>query len=85
MQLEIVTPDRKVYEGPAAGVQVPGIQGSFEVLENHAALVSALGAGTVRVAKSDGTDYYDIDGGVIEVLNNQIVILAESAVPTTRA
>jgi F-type H+-transporting ATPase subunit epsilon len=84
MQLEIVTPDKKVYEGPSSGVQVPGIQGSFEVLENHAAIVSALGPGTVRVAKAGGAEYYDIDGGVIEVLNNQIVILAESAVPSAR-
>jgi F-type H+-transporting ATPase subunit epsilon len=53
-------------------------------LENHAAIVSALGPGTVRVAKAGGAEYYDIDGGVIEVLNNQIVILAESAVPSAR-
>lgn len=80
MHLEIVTPDKKVYEGAATGVQVPGIKGSFEVLENHAPLVSALSVGTVRVSNGSTTEHYAIDGGVIEVLKNQVVILAESAV-----
>ncbi len=84
MKLEIVTPDKKVFQGPASGVQVPGVEGSFEVLENHAALVSALGEGTVRITSGGKSEYFDIDGGVIEVLNNTIVILAETAVPSIK-
>ncbi|MCU0451109.1 MAG: ATP synthase F1 subunit epsilon [Bernardetiaceae bacterium] len=84
MQLEIITPDQKVFEGSAKGVQVPGSQGLFEVLENHAALVSALEAGQVRVNTGAGLQYYRIDGGVIEVLNNKVIILAEAASPLAK-
>lgn len=81
MQVEIITPDRKVFEGAAAGIQVPGVAGSFEVLENHAPLISVLEKGKVRVRMPQGTyQYFQIDGGVIEVLNNKVIVLAESAV-----
>ncbi|MCC5946247.1 MAG: ATP synthase F1 subunit epsilon [Bernardetiaceae bacterium] len=78
MKLEIITPVEKVYEGQVESVQMPGSQGSFEVLENHAAIVSSLEEGTVLIRKASDTENIDISGGVVEVLNNHIVILAES-------
>ncbi|WP_250630167.1 ATP synthase F1 subunit epsilon [Rhodoflexus caldus] len=81
MQVEIITPDRKVFEGAATGVQVPGTGGSFEVLENHAPIISALEKGKVRVRTQNGSyQYFEIDGGVIEVLQNNVIVLAESAI-----
>jgi F-type H+-transporting ATPase subunit epsilon len=80
MHLEIITPDQKVFEGDIKGVQVPGSKGSFEVLENHAPVVSTLERGTVRVFDGKSNLLYTIDSGVIEVLNNKVIILAESAV-----
>lgn len=81
MQVEIVTPDKKVFEGTATGVQVPGTAGSFEVLANHAPVISALEKGKVRVRTQNGSyQYFEIDGGVIEVLQNNVIVLAESAV-----
>ena len=81
MVLEIVTPDQKVFQGEVTGVKVPGSKekGSFEVLDNHAPIISTLEAGTVRINSKDGYTYVDIDSGVIEVLHNKVVILAEAA------
>jgi F-type H+-transporting ATPase subunit epsilon len=78
MFLEIITPDSKVFEGEVDGVKVPGTKGEFEVLNNHVAIVSALGAGEVRVTEKGTRQSFMIDSGVIEVLKNKVVILAES-------
>lgn len=81
MNLEILTPEKKLYSGEVYGVQMPGIAGSFEVLEKHAPLVSALKAGRVKVLKDRQNHfaYIDITGGFVEVLNNRITLLAEGA------
>ncbi|HUR67090.1 MAG TPA: ATP synthase F1 subunit epsilon [Chitinophagaceae bacterium] len=88
MNLEILTPEKKLYTGEVYGVQMPGISGSFEVLEKHAPLVSALKAGRVKVLKdksagSGGQNHtlnFDIQGGFVEVLNNKVTVLVEGAV-----
>jgi len=79
MNLEIITPDKTIYEGLAELVQLPGIDGSFEILNNHAPLISALTKGKIKVRKSKEAkdEFYEINGGVIEVLNNKVLILAE--------
>ncbi len=79
MKLEIITPDEKIFEGEAMGVKVPGVNGSFEVLDHHAPLVSALEKGEVRIHGQE-SHRLQIDGGVIEVLDNHVVILAESVI-----
>ncbi|MEJ2593928.1 MAG: ATP synthase F1 subunit epsilon [bacterium] len=79
MQVEIITPDKEIFKGEAILVQLPGIDGSFEILNNHAPLISALKDGKIKVKKTkeSGDEFYDIKGGVIEVLNNKVLILAE--------
>ena len=78
MHLEIVTPDNKVYEGEVKLVQVPGSDGSFEILKNHAPIISTLGTGKVKVIEQDNTiKYFTVDKGVIEVNRNKIILLAE--------
>ena len=77
MNLEIITPDNTIYEGEADLVQLPGIDGSFEILNNHAPLISALSKGKIKVKKEGKDTFYDINGGVIEVLENKVLILAE--------
>ena len=79
MQVELITPDQKVFEGEAVSVKLPGSIGGFEVLDNHAALISSLGQGKVEI-KSDKGEVYTIDGGVAEIRNNKLVILAETLV-----
>jgi F-type H+-transporting ATPase subunit epsilon len=82
MTLEILTPERKVFSGEVYGVQMPGITGSFEVLDRHAPLVSALKPGKVKVLRDrqNHTATYEIQGGFVEVLNNKITVLVEGAI-----
>lgn len=79
MNLEIITPDKTIYEGNAELVQLPGIDGSFEILNHHAPLISALQKGKIKIRKSkEGKEeFFEIKGGVIEVLNNKVLVLAE--------
>jgi F-type H+-transporting ATPase subunit epsilon len=79
MFLEIITPDRKLFAGEVKLVQVPGTKGSFEILKNHAPIISSLEKGTVKIIdQQDQEDFFDIEGGVIEVKKNKIIILSES-------
>ena len=82
MQIEILTPEKKLFAGDVYGVQLPGVNGSFEVLEKHAPLVSALGSGKVKILldKNGKSSSYSISGGFIEVLNNRVTVLLEAAV-----
>jgi F-type H+-transporting ATPase subunit epsilon len=79
MYLEIVTPDSTLFQGDDIHlVQLPGIGGSFEVLEHHAPLISALKKGRIKVEKKgESPIFFDINGGVIEVLQNKVLVLAE--------
>lgn len=79
MELEIITPDKEIFKGEAQLVQLPGIDGSFEILNNHAPLISALKKGKIKVRKSkeNKDEFFEINGGVIEVLNNKVLVLAE--------
>ena len=81
MNLEILTPEKKLYSGEVYGVQMPGVSGSFEVLEKHAPLVSALKAGRLKVIKDrhNHFTYFDIQSGFVEVINNKVTVLVEGA------
>lgn len=80
MQLEILSPEHKVYSGSVYGVQLPGIEGSFEILENHAPMIATLGRGKMKIIKDKNTsEMYEITGGFVEVLNNKASVLIEGA------
>ncbi len=81
MNLEILTPEKKLFSGEVYGVQMPGITGSFEVLDKHAPLVSALKPGRVKVLKDKQNHLvnFNIQGGFVEVLNNKVTVLVEGA------
>lgn len=84
MNLEILTPERKLYSGDVYGVQLPGVDGLFEVLEKHAPMVSALKAGKLKVLKDKqqaDTEQYSIQGGFVEVFRNKVTVLVEGAIP----
>jgi len=79
MQLEILTPGQSVFSGEVKLVKVPGSNGSFEILKNHAAVISALSDGELKVITESGeTLRYKTSGGVVEVLNNKVIVLAET-------
>jgi F-type H+-transporting ATPase subunit epsilon len=78
MRLEIITPEQTLFTGEVSLVQLPGIDGSFEILNNHAPLISALAAGKIKIQDAaKQLQYFDIKGGVVEVLNNKVLVLAE--------
>lgn len=78
---QILTPEGALFEGEAEGVKVPGSDGKFEMLVNHAPIISLLTAGKVVVRKEDGYEInYKISGGFVEMNNNRMTLLAESAV-----
>lgn len=78
MQLEIVTPDKRIFEGQAESVRLPGKDGLFGILENHAPMISSLSDGKVKVEHPGGDiEYFEIGGGVVEVNNNKVIVLAE--------
>lgn len=81
MNLEILTPERKLFSGDVYGVQLPGVDGSFEVLEKHAPLVGALKSGRLKVLKDKNTHvaYFNIQSGFVEVINNKVTVLVEGA------
>ncbi len=80
MTLEILTPEKKIFSGEVYGVQLPGIDGSFEVLDKHAPLVSALKSGKLKILKDKtNSDSFAIQGGFVEVLNNKATVLVEGA------
>ena len=78
MHLDIITPDKKIYSGEVTSVSVPGMNGRFQMLKNHAPIISTLLNGKVKVKDKDGVKEFDVKGGVVENLKNKIVILAES-------
>lgn len=80
MFVELLTPDKKYFEGEASGVKVPGINGEFEMLDRHANIISSLGKGDVRIANGATVTNFLIDGGTLEMLDNKLVILAEAVV-----
>lgn len=78
MKIEIITPDKTIFEGDVDLVQMLGIDGSFEILNNHAPLISVLKKGKIKVTdKKKITQFFEINGGVVEVLKNKVLILAE--------
>jgi len=79
MKLTILTPEKKLYEGEVTGVKVPGAAGSFEMLNNHAPIISALAKGPIRVNSAQGVKQFEIESGFVECLNNNITVLVEGA------
>jgi F-type H+-transporting ATPase subunit epsilon len=80
MNLEILTPESKIFSGDVYGVQLPGISGSFELLDKHAPMVSALKDGKLKILKDKNSgSSYTIQSGFVEVLNNKVTVLVEGA------
>jgi F-type H+-transporting ATPase subunit epsilon len=77
MNVEIITPDKQLFKGDATSVVVPGSDGLLGILNNHAPLISSLKKGTVKLSTSEGEQTFEVKGGVVEVLNNTVMILAE--------
>ncbi|MGC6433792.1 MAG: F0F1 ATP synthase subunit epsilon [Crocinitomicaceae bacterium] len=95
MHLEIITPETKIFTGEIEAVQLPGLDGLFQILKGHAPIISALGKGNVKVdlstpyqseeenelvevdSKNQKTIHIKINGGVLEMQDNKVILLAE--------
>ena len=78
-KLNIITPEKKVFEGEVDSIKCPGINGSFGILTSHAPMVSALGVGTLKYVQSGSETEVKISGGFLEVSNNVCSVMADSA------
>ena len=78
MKVKIIKPDANVYEGDVSLIQLPGVDGVFEILNNHAPIISALQKGKIRVVDSENrTLYFEINSGVVKGEKNDILILVQ--------
>ena len=78
MTLEIITPEQTLYSGEVTLVQLPGSDGSFEILKDHAPLIAVLKTGKIKAQDAQKqVQYFEIKGGVVEVLRNKVLVLAE--------
>ena len=78
MFLEIVTPEEKIFEGEVMYATFPGADGSFQILNNHAAMVSVLGKGDIKYQQEKQKEVLIlVEGGVVEVKNNSVNVLVE--------
>jgi F-type H+-transporting ATPase subunit epsilon len=78
MKLEIITPDKKLFEGEVKSATFPGSEGSFGVLDNHAPMIATLKSGTIEMTGENNTKHeFAVKGGVVEVLKNKVIVLAE--------
>jgi len=80
MKLDILTPEKKIYEGDVYGIYLPGVSGYFEILDKHAPMVAALGQGEMKIlTDKNSSESYTIQGGFLEMNNNKAVVLIEGA------
>ncbi len=78
MTIEIITPEKTIYSGSVTLAQFPGVEGSFEVLTNHAPMVAALNKGSIKLKDTDNRTFYiEIEGGVVQVESNKLLVLAD--------
>lgn len=78
MNLEIITPDKKLFSGEVKSLKLPGTEGSFGILNRHAPVIASLKKGTVKVVDANNqTHNFEIKGGVVEMQHNKAILLAE--------
>jgi F-type H+-transporting ATPase subunit epsilon len=77
MTLEILTPEKKLYSGESSSVILPGVDGSFQLLNRHAPLISALAKGVIRFKTASETKTIAISSGFVECVKNKVIVLVE--------
>ena len=79
LTIRILTPEGTLHEGTAKAVFLPGLVSPFEVLPDHAPIISALSAGEIRVVDGTAEEHFAIRGGVVKVRDNEITACVETA------
>ena len=84
LYVDIVVPDDYVFQGDVESIRAPGVEGSFQVLRNHAPMIAAFEIGPLRIKNTDGEEIvFATSGGFLEVLDNKVTVLAETAEPAS--
>jgi len=78
LTLEIITPEKPIFKDQIESVTIPGTQGSFQILKNHAPIISSFEIGIIKVKKAASETYYTTSGGTVEVSHNKVLVLADS-------
>jgi len=74
MWVEVLTPDQTLFNGEANVVSCPGVDGSFQIMENHAPMIANLREGTIEIKGTDSQSF-DVQSGLVEVLKNKVIVL----------
>lgn len=77
MRVDILSPDKTIFQGEADSLVLPGKDGSFGVLEDHAPMIATLGPGKVKITNDGADQFFELNGGVVEVVKNRVIVLAE--------
>lgn len=75
MIVEILTPDKTLFSGEADVVTLPGSNGSFQILKNHAPMIANLSKGTISIKSTADKQHFEVNGGLVEVLKNKVIVL----------
>ncbi len=78
LSIDIATPNKKVSIAEAKSCAAPGVLGKFQILPGHAAMISELGIGELKIELPANTEYYAVSGGFLEVSSNKVLLLLES-------
>ena len=78
LYLEIISPEKLLFAGEITIIKLPGVYGSFEIMKNHVPIISTLKQGKIKVKETSGiVSYFDVEGGLVEVSNNEVKVLVE--------
>jgi F-type H+-transporting ATPase subunit epsilon len=78
MLVDIITPDKELFSGDILSIELPGSDGSFEILNNHAPIIATLSGGKITIALENGKKQsFEVNGGVVETQNNKIIVLVD--------
>jgi F-type H+-transporting ATPase subunit epsilon len=78
LNLEIITPEKPIFKDQIEAVTIPGTQGSFQILKNHAPIISSFEIGIIKIKKASAETFYTTAGGTVEVSKNNVLVLADS-------
>jgi len=79
LELEIMTPEKPVFKAPIDSLTIPGTLGGFQILKDHAPLISSFEIGIIKVKKDSSDTYFTTSGGTVEVIKNNVLVLADTA------
>lgn len=79
LTVSVISPEATVFAGEATSVVAPAFDGEVGILTNHAPMITALGSGTLRVAGNDGEHRFVVQGGFLQVVDNQVRVVTEKA------